>query len=99
MAKIIGGMGTSHVPGAGAAIDNGKTEEDYWRPLFQGLKPLREWHKKNTPDVNIIVFNDHATFYSLDAYSTFTIGVAEEFKPADEGWGPRKVPIVRGHPE
>ena len=99
MAKIIGGMGTSHVPGAGAAIDNGKTEEDYWRPLFQGLKPLREWHKKNTPDVNIIVFNDHATFYSLDAQSTFTMCVADEFKPADEGWGPRKVPIVRGHPE
>ena len=27
------------------------------------------------------------------------IGVAEEFPPADEGWGPRKVPVVKGHPE
>lgn len=99
MAKIIAGMGTSHVPGVGAAMDHGKTGEAYWQPLFQGFAPLREWHKANVPDVNIIVFNDHATSYSLDNYSTFTIGVGEEFTPADEGWGPRKVPQLKGHPE
>lgn len=99
MAKIIAGMGTSHVPGVGAAMDNGKTDEAYWQPLFTGFAPLREWHKNNVPDVNIIVFNDHATSYSLDNYSTFTIGVGEEFTPADEGWGPRKVPQLKGHPE
>lgn len=99
MAKIIAGMGTSHVPGVGAAMDNGKTDEAYWQPLFSGFAPLREWHKNNVPDVNIIVFNDHATSYSLDNYSTFTIGVGEEFTPADEGWGPRKVPQLKGHPE
>ena len=53
-------------------------------------------HRENVPDVNIIVFNDHATTYSLDSYSTFTVGVGEEFKPADEGWGPRAVPVVQG---
>lgn len=99
MAKIIAGMGTSHVPGVGAAMDNGKTDEAYWQPLFQGFAPIREWHKENVPDVNIIVFNDHATSYSLDNYSTFTIGVGEEFTPADEGWGRRKVPQLKGHPE
>ena len=99
MARIMAGMGTSHVPGAGAAMDNGKTGEPYWEPLFTGLEPLRKWHSQNVPDVNIIVFNDHATSFSLDNYSTFTIGVAEEFHPADEGWGPRKVPVVEGHPE
>lgn len=99
MAKIIAGMGTSHVPGVGAAMDNGKTGEDYWAPLFKGFEPIREWHKNNVPDVNIIVFNDHATSYALDNYSTFTMGVAEEYKPADEGWGPRKVPMITGHPE
>lgn len=99
MAKIIAGMGTSHVPGVGAAMDNGKTDEAYWKPLFAGFEPLRAWHKENVPDVNIIVFNDHATSYSLDNYSTFTIGVGEEFIPADEGWGPRKVPTLKGHPE
>jgi len=99
MAKLIAGMGTSHVPGVGAAMDNGKTGEAYWQPLFEGFKPLREWHEKNVPDVNIVVFNDHATSYSLDNYSTFTIGVGDHFRPADEGWGRRQVPDVEGHPE
>jgi protocatechuate 4,5-dioxygenase beta chain len=30
---------------------------------------------------------------------TFAIGCAAEFAPADEGWGPRPVPVVKGHPE
>src|SRR5674476_973180 len=30
---------------------------------------------------------------------TFAIGCAESFTPADEGWGPRPVPVVQGHPE
>ena len=99
MARLIAGMGTSHVPGLGAAIDNGKTNETYWKPLFDGLKPLRAWHQSNIPDVNIIVYNDHATEFSLDNYSTFTIGVGEAFMPADEGWGRRKIPQMTGHPE
>ena len=99
MAKIIAGMGTSHVPGVGAAMDNGKTGEPYWTELFKGFETMRGWHAKNVPDVTIIVFNDHATFYALDNYATFTLGVNEEFLPADEGWGRRKVPVVKGYPE
>ena len=37
MARLIAGMGTSHVPGVGAALDNGKTDEAYWKPLLRGL--------------------------------------------------------------
>jgi protocatechuate 4,5-dioxygenase beta chain len=92
-------MGTSHVPGVGAAMDNGKSDEPYWQELFKGFEPLRAWHREHVPDVTIIVFNDHATSYALDNYATFTMGVAEEFQPADEGWGPRQVPVVEGHPE
>ena len=99
MARIIAGMGTSHVPGVGAAMDNGKTHEDYWVELFKGFEPLRAWHAENVPDVTIVVFNDHATSMALNHYSTFMMGVAEQFQPADEGWGPRKVPVVEGHPE
>ena len=99
MARLIAGMGTSHVPGVGAAMDNGKTHENYWVELFKGFEPIRAWHAKNVPDVNIIVFNDHAPSMSLNHYSTFMMGVAEQFQPADEGWGPRKVPVVEGHPE
>ena len=99
MAKLIAGISTSHVPGLGAAMDNGKTQEPYWKQLFEGLEPLRAWHRANTPDVNIIVYNDHATEFSLDSYSTFTIGVGENFEPADEGWGPRQVPSMSGYPD
>lgn len=99
MARLVAGMGTSHVPGVGAAMDNGKSDEPYWQELFKGFEPLREWHRDNVPDVTIVVFNDHATSYALDNYATFTMGVAEEFQPADEGWGPRKVPVIEGHPE
>ncbi len=99
MARIIGGIGTSHVPSIGAAVDNGKTNEPYWKPLFSGYEPAREWISKAQPDVAIIVYNDHASAFSLELIPTFALGVAAEFYPADEGYGPRRVPTVAGHPE
>ena len=47
----------------------------------------------------ILVYNDHASAFSLELIPTFAIGCAESFAPADEGWGPRPVPVVKGHPE
>ncbi len=99
MARIIAGVGTSHVPAIGAAVDNNKTEEAYWKPLFDGYAAARDWIGKTRPDVVIIVFNDHASAFSLDLIPTFALGVAAEFPPADEGYGPRQVPSVFGHPE
>jgi protocatechuate 4,5-dioxygenase, beta chain len=49
--------------------------------------------------VAIVVFNDHATAFSVDMIPTFALGCAEEYPPADEGWGARPVPVVRGHAE
>jgi protocatechuate 4,5-dioxygenase beta chain len=99
MARITAGVTTSHVPAIGAAIDLGKTAEPYWAPLFKGYEPSKRWMAEHTPDVIILVYNDHATAFSLDIIPTFAIGCAESFSPADEGWGPRPVPIVNGHPE
>ena len=99
MARIIAGVATSHVPAIGAAIDLGKTEEDYWKPLFAGYEPSKKWMAETDPDVVILVYNDHANAFSLEIIPTFAIGVADSFPPADEGWGPRKVPVVQGHPE
>ena len=99
MAKLICGVGTSHVPAIGAAIDNGKTQDAYWKPLFDGYQPARDWIQDNKPDVVIVVFNDHASAFSLKLIPTFIIGVAPEFKPADEGYGPRKVPTAQGDPD
>jgi len=99
MAKITASVYTSHVPAIGAALDNGKAAEPYWQPVFKGYEPSKVWMKENTPDVIFLVYNDHATAFSLDMIPTFAIGCAEEYQPADEGWGPRPVPVVKGHPE
>ena len=99
MARIVGGLATSHVPAVGAAIDLGKTQDDHWKPLFDGYVPAQEWLARIDPDVIVLVFNDHATAFSLEIIPTFGIGVAENFPPADEGWGPRPVPTVEGHSE
>jgi protocatechuate 4,5-dioxygenase beta chain len=98
MAKITASVYTSHVPAIGAALDLGKTQEPYWRKVFAGYDFSKQWLKDNKPDVIFLVFNDHATAFSLDLIPTFAIGTAAEFNPADEGWGPRPVPKVIGHP-
>jgi protocatechuate 4,5-dioxygenase beta chain len=99
MARITASVYTSHVPAIGAAIDLKKTHEAYWQPLFKGFEFSKEWMKNNRPDVVFLVYNDHATAFSLEMIPTFAIGTAAEFQPADEGWGPRPVPKVYGHPE
>ena len=99
MARIIAGVATSHVPAIGAAIDLGKTGEAYWQPLFKGYEPSKKWMAETKPDVVILVYNDHASAFSLEIIPTFALGCAAEFPIADEGWGPRKVPVVKGHPE
>ena len=87
MARIYAGLTTSHVPAIGAALDNGKAQDPYWRPLFQGYEFAQQWIRDNPPDVVILVYNDHATAFSLEIIPTFALGCAEEFAPADEGWG------------
>jgi protocatechuate 4,5-dioxygenase beta chain len=98
-ARLTASVYTSHVPAIGAAIDLGKTGEPYWQPLFAGYEDSKAWFEENTPDVIILVFNDHATAFSLEMIPTFAIGTAAHFDVADEGWGPRPVPGVIGHPE
>ena len=99
MANITASLYTSHVPLIGVAMDHDKTHEPYWQPLFAGYEYTREWMKENTPDVILLVYNDHATSFSLDLIPTFALGTGEKFAVADEGWGPRQVPDAIGHPE
>jgi len=99
MARITASVFTSHVPAIGAAIDLGKTQEPYWQPLFKGYEPSKQWMKDNKPDVIFLVYNDHATAFSLELIPTFAIGCADSYQPADEGWGPRPVPVVKGEPD
>ena len=99
MARITAGVASSHIPALGAAMDLGKTAEDYWVPAFAGYEWTRAWEKEAKPDVVILVYNDHASAFDMKIIPTFAIGCGEEFQPADEGWGPRKVPVVEGHPD
>ena len=99
MAKVSAGVATSHVPAIGVALDLGKALDPYWARVFAGYEFSRRWIAAQKPDVIFLVYNDHASAFSLDIIPTFAIGCAERFEPADEGWGPRPVPTVIGAPE
>ena len=99
MARVTAGVATSHVPAIGAAVDLGKTEQPYWKPLFAGYEYSKEWIARENPDVIFLVYNYHATAFGLENTPTFAIGCADEYEIADEGWGARPVPVVKGAPD
>lgn len=99
MAQIVAGVASSHVPLLGVAVDQGKTQDDYFKPIFDGYEWTREWEAREKPDVVILVYNDHASFFDMKIIPTFAIGCGERFNICDEGWGPRLVPVVEGHPD
>ena len=97
--RIVGGLGLSHVPSVGVAYDRGKMQTPAWKPLWDAYVPVREWLKRLKPDVAIVVYNDHGADFMFDKYPTFAIGVAERYAIADEGFGTRPLPEVRGDAE
>lgn len=97
MARIIGGIGTSHVPTIGMAFDKGRQADPDWAPLFKGYEPVAKWLAQMKPDVLFFCFNDHATTFFFDRYPTFALGVSEEYRIADEGSGVRKIPSLKSH--
>ena len=97
MARIVGGIGTSHVPTIGMAFDQGKQKDPAWAPLFEGYQPVAKWLADKKPDVLFFCFNDHATTFFFDHYPTFALGVSDEYAIADEGLGPRRIPPLKGH--
>jgi gallate dioxygenase len=99
MARIIGGIATSHTPTIGFAIDAKKQQDPVWAPIFAGFEPVQKWLVDKKPDVLVYIFNDHITSFFFDHYSHFTLGVGEKYWPADEGGGPRKLPTIDGHPK
>jgi gallate dioxygenase len=98
MASIVGGIGSSHTPTIGFALDARKQSDPVWAPIFAGYQPLQRWLQDKRPDVLFFIYNDHVTSFFFDHYSHFALGVGAEYAVADEGGGPRKLPPVRGHP-
>jgi protocatechuate 4,5-dioxygenase beta chain len=99
MARITASVYTSHVPAIGAALDLGKHTEPYWQPVFAGYDFSKQWMKDNKPDVIFLVYNDHATAFSLEMIPTFAIGTAARFEPGRRRLGPAPGAQVIGHPE
>jgi protocatechuate 4,5-dioxygenase beta chain len=99
MARVIGGIGTSHIPQVGVAYDRKLQETPEWKPLFDGYLPAREWLARRQPDVAIVIYNDHGADLSIEKMPTFAVGVAENYPPGDEGWGPRPLPPAQGDPD
>ena len=99
MARIVGGICTSHIPAIGNAIARGLEDDEYWRPFFVAYPRAREWLADVSPDVAVLIYNDHGLNFFLDKMPTFAIGAAAEYRNADEGWGLPTVPPFPGDPQ
>lgn len=96
MAKIVGGIGSSHIPAIGVAMDKGLEQTPYWKDFFDSYIPIRKWFNEVDPDILIIFYNDHGLEMFLDKKPTFAVGTAPEYENADEGWGINPIPPVTG---
>ena len=101
MARIIGGLTTSHIPANGGAVprEDSLRADPYWKPFFGGYDGAREWLHTQNPDVAVVIYNDHGLNFFLDKLPTFAIGAAPEYTNADEGWGIPTIPPFQGDPE
>jgi protocatechuate 4,5-dioxygenase beta chain len=98
MARIIGGITTSHIPAIGNAIARRQQDTPYWKPFFDGYGAVQDWLSVAKPDVAIVVYNDHGLNFFLDQMPTFAVGAAQRYENCDEGWGLDVLPPVPGHP-
>ncbi len=96
MAKIIGGITSSHIPAVGNALTQRKTQEPYWKRFFDGYQPAQAWLREKRPDVAIVVYNDHGLNFFLDKIPTFALGCADRYLNDDEGWALQAVPPFKG---
>jgi protocatechuate 4,5-dioxygenase, beta chain len=99
MARIVGGITTSHIPAIGAALAKGQQDTPYWKPFFDGYAPVRRWLDEVKPDVAVVIYNDHGLSFFLDHIPTFAVGAAATYPNEDSGWGLEVVPEVHGDVE
>src|SRR5688500_187440 len=97
--RIVGGIGLSHVPTVGRAIDRKRGQDTAWKPLFDAYVPVLEWLRKPNPYSAIVFSNDHLSECTFVKYLTFALGTAERYAVADEGFGTRPLPEVTGDAE
>lgn len=98
MARLIGGIGSSHAPSILYAYDQGKQSDPAWQPLFQAYEPVRQWLRDERVDTVVMIYNDHLNHFSLASLPTFALGVAPSMPLARDGRGRVGLPDVPGHP-
>jgi protocatechuate 4,5-dioxygenase beta chain len=96
MARILGGITTSHVPAIGRAIARNLQQEPYWRPFFDAFAPVHRWLAETRPEVLVVFYNDHGLNFFLDKMPTFAVGAAPVYSGGDEGWGLPVMPPFEG---
>ncbi|MBN06643.1 MAG: protocatechuate 3,4-dioxygenase [Rhodospirillaceae bacterium] len=100
MARVVAGIGTSHVPSIGAVVDKGEQDSPAWKPLFDAYEPVKSWLADEVKvDEVIVIYNDHACDFSFAKYPTFAVGMSAEYEIADEGFGVRPLPSIKGNLE
>ncbi|MCB9957475.1 MAG: protocatechuate 3,4-dioxygenase [Rhodospirillaceae bacterium] len=99
MARVIGGLTTSHIPAIGNAIAKKMFQDPYWKPFFDGYPPVWKWLEEVKPDIAVVIYNDHGLNFFLDKQPTFAIGAAPEYRNEDEGWGIPTIAPFKGDPE
>ncbi len=98
MARIIGGVATTHVPSIGKAIAEKKQNDPYWKPFFRGFDYVHYWLAREKPDIAVVFYNDHGLNFFLDKMPTFAVGAASEYRNEDEGWGIPVSRAIKGDP-
>jgi protocatechuate 4,5-dioxygenase beta chain len=98
MARIVGGVATTHVPAIGKAIADKKQNDPYWKPFFTGFDYVHYWLARAKPDIAVVFYNDHGLNFFLDKMPTFAVGAANEYRNEDEGWGIPVSRSVKGDP-
>jgi protocatechuate 4,5-dioxygenase beta chain len=96
MARIVGGVTTSHIPAIGNAMTNKLENTPYWKRFFAGYEPVKEWLAKVQPDIAIVVYNDHGLNFFLNQMPTFSLGCADRYENSDEGWGLKTLASFEG---
>jgi protocatechuate 4,5-dioxygenase beta chain len=97
MARIVGGIGSSHAPSIAFAWDAGHGSRPAWKPFFDAYEPVRQWLRDVRADTLVVVYNDHLNNFQFDNYPTFAIGTGDLHPLANEGKLPRLLDPVPGH--
>ena len=63
--------------------------EPYWQRVFEGFERSKEWMAKTKPDVCIVVYNDHASAFSVEMIPTFALGCARRIPASPTRAGAR----------